>query len=432
MIYTEFVIRIFLSMLLGFLIGLERQLTGHPAGIRINVLICIGTSFFTLFPMLYGSDQVFRVGSSIISGVGFLCSGVIFKDSGTVRGMNTAATLWCTAAIGILASTGMYAIAVARLPADAEQWEQPVIVSDDPTRSEQNPSLFQNPNGDIWLMYTAQAAKKPDDNSDDSLQGTAEIRRKISRDGGRTWGPTEAVFTRPGSFCRQKIQVLSNGRWIFNNFICALDGTRLGSDVTVIQISDDQGKTWRGVEIPESRGRVHGNVIELEPGKLVCLLRSRAADHIYRSESNDNGETWSVPVPTPLRNNNASISAIKLQSGALAIIYNDVSFNEDGSRTVWPDQRCPVAMAISEDGGKTWPWRRIVEHGEGFIGPWNDVNNRRYEYPVMMQSKDGKIHAAYAWGRRVRIKYVCVDEAWIRGAKVCKGAEDNPEMPCNR
>lgn len=82
MVYTDFVLRISLSVLLGFFIGLERQLTGHPAGIRINVLICMGTSFFTLFPMLYGSDQVFRVGSSIISGVGFLCSGVIFKDSG--------------------------------------------------------------------------------------------------------------------------------------------------------------------------------------------------------------------------------------------------------------------------------------------------------------------------------------------------------------
>ena len=112
MFYTDFILRISLSLVLGFLIGLERQLTGHPAGIRINVLICMGTSFFTLFPMLYGSDQVFRVGSSIISGVGFLCSGVIFKDSGTVRGMNTAATLWCTAAIGILASTGMYAMAI--------------------------------------------------------------------------------------------------------------------------------------------------------------------------------------------------------------------------------------------------------------------------------------------------------------------------------
>lgn len=112
MIYTDFVLRISLSLALGFLIGLERQLTGHPAGIRINVLICMGTSFFTLFPMLYGSDQMFRVGSSIISGVGFLCSGVIFKDSGSVRGMNTAATLWCTAAIGILASTGMFALAI--------------------------------------------------------------------------------------------------------------------------------------------------------------------------------------------------------------------------------------------------------------------------------------------------------------------------------
>ncbi len=109
--YIDFVFRISLSLVLGFLIGLERQLTGHRAGIRINVLICMGTSFFTLFPMLYGSDQVFRVGSSIISGVGFLCSGVIFKDSGSVRGMNTAATLWCTSAIGVLASTGMYAIA---------------------------------------------------------------------------------------------------------------------------------------------------------------------------------------------------------------------------------------------------------------------------------------------------------------------------------
>lgn len=112
MVYTDFVLRISLSVLLGFFIGLERQLTGHPAGIRINVLICMGTSFFTLFPMIYGSDQVFRVGSSIISGVGFLCSGVIFKDSGTVRGMNTATTLWCTAAIGILASTGMFTMAV--------------------------------------------------------------------------------------------------------------------------------------------------------------------------------------------------------------------------------------------------------------------------------------------------------------------------------
>lgn len=110
--YMEFAFRILLSLCLGFCIGLERQITGHSAGIRINVLICLGTSLFTLFPMLYNSDQTFRVGSSIISGVGFLCSGVIFKENGSVRGMNTAATLWCSAAIGILATTGKVKISV--------------------------------------------------------------------------------------------------------------------------------------------------------------------------------------------------------------------------------------------------------------------------------------------------------------------------------
>ena len=108
----DFIMHIALSLALGFAIGLERQLTGHTVGIRINVLICMGTCFFTLFPILYGSDQVFRVGSSIISGVGFLCSGVIFKEKGSVKGINTAATLWCTAAIGILASADNYLMSI--------------------------------------------------------------------------------------------------------------------------------------------------------------------------------------------------------------------------------------------------------------------------------------------------------------------------------
>lgn len=323
-------------------------------------------------------------------------------------------------------------IAVARLEAGAGQWSTPVIVSDDPTRSEQNPSLFQAPNGEIWLMYTAQLAHTADMPETLSLQGTAEIRRKISRDGGHTWGPTEAMFTREGSFCRQKIQILSSGRWIFSNFICSMDGSRHGSDITVLQISDDAGKTWRSVEMPESRGRVHGNVLEVAPGKLVCLMRSRFADRIYRSVSDDNGDTWSVPQPTPLPNNNASISAVVLHSGAIGVVYNDVAFNEEMGRTVWPDQRCPVTVAISEDGGETWPWRRVVEHGEGFTGPWNDINNRCYEYPVMMQSRDGSIHIAYSWGDRKRIKYVCVDEAWVRGEKICRGVEGNPMLVCRR
>ena len=98
-------LRIVLSMILGFAIGLERQLTGHQVGIRINVLISMGACFFSLLPVYYQTDQIFWIESAVISGVGFLCSGVIFKDNGSVRGINTAATLWCTSAVGILASS---------------------------------------------------------------------------------------------------------------------------------------------------------------------------------------------------------------------------------------------------------------------------------------------------------------------------------------
>ncbi len=112
MIYSEFIFRIILSIILGFFIGLERQFTGHTAGIRINVLLCMGTSFFMLLPMLYSTPEIFRVASAIVSGVGFLCSCVIFKNDGSVRGINTAATLWCTAAIGVLSSTGKSEFAI--------------------------------------------------------------------------------------------------------------------------------------------------------------------------------------------------------------------------------------------------------------------------------------------------------------------------------
>lgn len=108
MTIKEFIMRILLAIFLGFLIGAERQITGHRAGIRINILISLGACLFMLFPMLFISQEMYRIASYIISGVSFLCSGVIFKGDGSVKGLNTAATLWCTSAIGVLASSGLY------------------------------------------------------------------------------------------------------------------------------------------------------------------------------------------------------------------------------------------------------------------------------------------------------------------------------------
>lgn len=187
-------------------------------------------------------------------------------------------------------------IVCSRLPKGQGQWTVPQQVSQDPERSEQNPSLFQASETEIWAIYTAQLDRVP---GKDNMQFTAVIRRQRSLDGGLHWSQADTLFSRQGSFCRQPIQKLASGRWIFSNWLCSDSANGLGGDPTVFQISENQGKTWNTVEMPNSQGRVHANVVELTPGHLVAFLRSREADWIYRSQSLDDGDTWSSPEPTP-------------------------------------------------------------------------------------------------------------------------------------
>ena len=306
-------------------------------------------------------------------------------------------------------------IVCSRLEKDSEAWTEPVDVSGDPERSEQNPSLFYGPDGAAWCMYTAQLDRQA---GKDNMQFTAVVRCQKSTDGGRTWGPYETVFPEEGTFCRQPIQVLSNGRWIFSNWLCTDSAEGLSGDPTAFRISDDQGKTWRTVMMPESHGHVHANVVELEPGHLVAFMRNREAYRIHRSESFDYGETWSEPKPTPLPNNKSSISAIKLQSGRVAIAYNPTCTPDpQPGKAAWPGLRCPVAVALSEDGGLTFPIIRWMERGEGYIGDENKTNNKQYEYPYLMQTKDGMIHLAYAAWTRDAMKYVRFTEEDVLGEK---------------
>ncbi|CCX37042.1 putative uncharacterized protein [Clostridium sp. CAG:1013] len=316
-------------------------------------------------------------------------------------------------------------IVCSRLPKGGTAWTAPVKLSRDPERSEQNPSLFQASEEEIWAVYTAQLDRVP---GKDNMQYTAVIRRQRSLDGGLHWGEADTMFSQEGSFCRQPIQKLANGRWIFSNWLCSDSGDSLAGDPTVFQISDDQGKTWRQVKMPNSRGRVHANVVELSPGRLAAFLRSREADWIYRSLSLDNGDTWTAPEPTPLPNNNSSISALKLQSGRLAIAYNPTQQpGTQPGKAVWPGLRCPVAVALSQDEGLTFPWIRYLELGEGFVGTENRGNNLQYEYPCLIQARDSVLHLAFAYQNRRGIKWIAFREEDILGRRSREEAREyNP------
>lgn len=100
--------RLFAALLLGAAVGLERQWRQRMAGTRTNALVAAGAAAFVTGGMLLVNDPSAqgRIASYVVSGVGFLGAGVIFKDAGNVRGLNTAATVWCSAAIGVLAGFG--------------------------------------------------------------------------------------------------------------------------------------------------------------------------------------------------------------------------------------------------------------------------------------------------------------------------------------
>lgn len=343
----------------------------------------------------------------------------------------------------------------------SSQWSAAEQLSDDATRSEQNPILFTTPDFSgqgtaLWLLYTAQKAGNQD---------TAEVRRRISTDSGRTWGPVETLFPANetgGVFVRQLPVVLPSGRWIIPIFRCiTTPGEKWvgNSDDSAVMISDDGGATWREHVLPGSLGCVHMNIQPLADGSLLALFRSRWADFIYESRSTDDGTTWSEPAPTELPNNNSSIQFTALADGRLALVYNhsqaDASterrlslydeIDDDGlaaeqgqvtepvvtaagnseeRRAFWGTPRSPMTLAISEDDGRTWPIRRNLDVGDGYCLSNNsrDGLNREYSYPSIHQGPDGALNIAYTYFRQA-IKYVRVDPQWAYQGNTTPGGD---------
>jgi putative Mg2+ transporter-C (MgtC) family protein len=102
----EIVGRVALAALLGAVIGLERELRGNPAGVRTMALVTAGAALFSEISRLSEGDD--RIAAGIVSGIGFLGAGVIFREGFTVEGITTAATIWATAAVGMAIGHELY------------------------------------------------------------------------------------------------------------------------------------------------------------------------------------------------------------------------------------------------------------------------------------------------------------------------------------
>ncbi len=225
---------------------------------------------------------------------------------------------------GSLEGKSDISIYAAVLAKGAAGWGAPQRLSFDPDHSEQNPVLFQAPDGRLVLFHTAQ----PSGNQDECRIRMAEIAIDAA-DPTRLSASQGTYLDLPrGCFVRAPLTVRQDGAWLLPIFRCVQrPGQKWNGshDTAALGISEDGGRSWRLEELPGSTGCVHMSPVAIGKGISAAFFRRRQADVVYRTESTDEGRSWSVPAPTDLPNNNSSIAAITLADGRVAVICNPVN-----------------------------------------------------------------------------------------------------------
>ena len=170
-----------------------------------------------------------------------------------------------------------------------------------------------------------------------------------------------------------------------------------GFNFGLIAISDDQGQTWNCSLPIVGRGLNQPSLIERKDGSIDAYMRQDGDEpsRIMISHSNDEGYSWTYAHRSDIPNPGASIEMVRLKSGNWLLVYNDV---EDG--------RYSLAIALSDDQGATWKWKKNLENKKG----------GSFSYPSVIESKDGKVHITYSYnpGKNLEsIKHVLIDEGWV-------------------
>lgn len=180
-----------------------------------------------------------------------------------------------------------------------------------------------------------------------------------------------------------------------------------GYDFSVLAYSDDQGKSWHGSEPMLGWGAVQPSIARQKDGTLVSWFRDNgpAPKRVLRSESKDNGISWTVASDTDIPNSGTSVEVIALASGEWLMVNNDTERGRH-SLVAW----------ISDDEGRTWKWKRHIEFDQ------RAEQAGSFHYPSAIQASDGTIHVTYSYflnhipqGQpRKSIKHAAFNVEWVK------------------
>ncbi len=316
----------------------------------------------------------------------------------------------------------------ARRTAGASGWSEAFLMADRPGFPDCNTCMHIDAAGKLWLFWPTILA-----NSWESCLTNYKVSTDYLQAGAPKWGEEGLILLKPDDFAPAALKVLDEVLGQFEPLLNAatraeIDGVRLRlSDklyqrlgwqprckptvlpsgrillplytdtfsISIMAVSDDQGKTWYASHPLIGFGNIQPTVLRRDNGTLVAYMRENGLmKHIRVSESTDDGLTWGTVGVIELPNPGSGVDAVRLRNGHWLMIYNDSLSGRNS-----------LAASLSDDEGKTWKWKRRIE----------SQPSGSYHYPAVIQGNDERIHVVYSYFAEAgkSMKHVAFSEAWL-------------------
>ena len=321
----------------------------------------------------------------------------------------------------------------ARLNKGKSKWTKSFLMADTPGHPDCNPVLFVDKDKKLKLFWIVVQANQWE---------TSVLKYKESTDylknGAPKWDWQDIILLKPGDEFPETIRTkfsLMKSRdlawaeyapryenmiyesakdkkkretgWMTRIHLFVLPNGRIllplysdGYNLSLVAISDDNGKTWKSSLPIVGYGNIQPSIVQKEDGSLVAFMRDNgdSPGRILKSISTDDGYSWTTAIKSEIPNPGTSVDVIKLKNGNWLMVYNDLE-----------DDRYSIAVSLSDDEGKTWKWKRNFDRKK-------NKNDGSFSYPSVIQTQDGNIHVSYSYHVKENktIKYVVFNENWVR------------------
>lgn len=283
-----------------------------------------------------------------------------------------------------------------RLKLGSKRWSKPEKIASNPFYALGNAIPWQAPDGVVWLFFVTRYGE---------IWDSSRITAKISRDGARTWSETFALTFEAGTMVRNRPIVLPDGDYLLPVYHeVGDDPESVSKDCTsfFLRYHPATGKWTESNRVRSRLGNIQPAPAVIDGNHLIAFCR-RGGNYegqpdgwLVRTESKDGGNTWSPGIDSEFPNPNAAVDFLRLQSGHHLLVYNR-SFSD----------RTPLAVALSLDGGKTFPHRRDL-----LSEPKGD-----YGYPTAIQTRDGRIRIIFTSDGRTVVRQASFTESDLLQAR---------------